>query len=62
MRELLKIQEDYSKKHPNSDVFFIDYFNAFGVDKLINIYNKSNGKEIVFSIEEGIDEVSFKYV
>lgn len=60
MDELLKIAEKYSEKYPNAEPL-MNGFHAFGVDGLLKIYNESKGREIVFTILEGEDNMIYSF-
>lgn len=61
MGKLIKLIEKYLKKYPNAENP-IDHLQSYGVDVLIDIINKSNGKQIIFDQQDGFDFVKYFYV
>ena len=60
MIELMKISEEYIKKHPDG-VYLADMAQVYSVNKLKEIYKESNGREIVFKKLDGHDNYSYSF-
>jgi len=60
--KLLKLQDEYQKLHPNSEVPQIS-FPGGDIDKLIEMLENANGRKIESIFDENaIDLVKYKYI
>jgi len=60
--KLLKLQDEYQKMHPNSEVPQINLVGG-DIDKLIEMFENANGRKIEMIFDENaIDLVEYKYI
>ena len=59
-RDIEDINKEYLKKYPKAESLLSGYA-TFGEKKLIEIFDESKGREIVFKVEKGLDNMSYYF-
>jgi hypothetical protein len=60
MIELIDINEKYLKSFPGAETLF-NFTTSFSIEALINIYNESKGREIIFTKLKGLDHYKYSF-
>ncbi len=63
MKNLEKIEQlatEYSKKYPDAQKFWL-YIDTFSFEEIVNIFEKSKGRKVIFETTDNDDELNFYY-
>jgi hypothetical protein len=57
---IIQYADEYSKKYPDSDPFWL-YSETFSDEKIVEIFEQSKGRKVIFELTDNADELNFHY-
>ncbi len=60
IEKIIKYSSEYLKMYPKAQPFWL-YIDTYSNDKIIDIFEKSKGRKVIFETTDNLDELNYYY-